>query len=124
MIETGSHKDKFLKDPLQMNASPRDWSNVKSWLGVPRNPAAMTPDISIYTGIRWLDKKGYEDDRGGPVLEYQGDLSALRRYNGRPDIHKDPNTALVPHDYHPGMSHSRWYASKIIGLYMRMQGYE
>jgi hypothetical protein len=68
--------------------------------------------------------KGHQNSQGVTVPDYQGDLSALRRYNGKPDIHYDPNTALVPHDYHPGMSHSRWYAKKIVDLYMRMQGYE
>ncbi len=40
----------------------------------------------------------HQDSQGVTVPHYQGDLSAL--------------------------SHSRWYASKIIDLYMRTQGYE
>lgn len=124
MIESGHKKDSFLKDPLQMNANPMDWSSSKALLGVPINRADMTAEKSIYAGLRWLDMKGYQNSKGAPILEYQGDLDALRRYNGKPDIHNKPTVALVPYDYHPGMSHSRWYASKIIDLEMRMLGYE
>jgi hypothetical protein len=124
MIETGGDREAFLKDPLQMNANPEDWDASKAKLGVPLNPGQMTPEISSYTGLRWLDMKGHQNSQGVPVHVYQGDLNALRRYNGKPDIHAEPNVALVPYDYHPGRSHSRWYASKIIDLSMRMLGYE
>jgi hypothetical protein len=124
MIESGNHPAAFLRDPLQMNTGSGTWDPFKAKLGVPQNPAQMTPSISIYAALRWLDMKGHQDSQGVPVPNYQGDLSALRRYNGKPDVHINPNTALVPYDYHPGQSHSRWYASKIIDLYMRTQGYE
>ena len=125
MIESGGddEKEAFLKDPLQMNANPR-WDPVKSKFGVPEDRALMTPTISISAGLRWLDMKGHQNSQGVTLPDYQGDLNALRRYNGYLPIHDDPKVALVPHDYHPGMTHSRWYAKKVIDLYMRMQGYE
>lgn len=124
MIETGGNKSEFLRDPLQMNADPRDWSDRKLDIGVPRNRSEMTPEISISAGLEWLNMKGYQSSSGNPVYPYQGDLSALRRYNGSPTVHDNPNTARVPHDYHRGITHSRWYAVKIIGLELRMSGYE
>ena len=124
MIESGGNKADFLRDPLQMNKDPRDWSERKLDIGVPRNRAEMTPEISITAGLEWLNMKGYQNISGGSVYPYQGDLNALRRYNGSPTEHRDPTTASVPYDYHPGMTHSRWYGPKIIGLEMRMLGYE
>src|SRR5436305_15122537 len=74
--------------------------------------------------LRWLDMKGHQNSQGVTVPDYQGDLSALRRYNGKPDIHYKPEAHMAEHEYHPDMIYSRWHATKIIGLYMRMQGYE
>lgn len=99
MMESGSHRDAFLKDPLQVN-NPGDWDATKTRVAALAKNEVMTPRKSVYAGLRWWRYKGTIHDASGTPIRWRGDREAFVRYNAawNNPIHVSA-TSCMPHPY-------------------------
>lgn len=108
MVESGGSKEAFLRDPLQVN-NPGDWKYPKPQVIGLAKGLPMTPMSSTEAALKWLHFKGHRRDREHRPGPWIGFESALRRYNGRRDLHSD------------GVPHSVWYAREVMRLYKQIK---
>ena len=108
MVESGTSKEAFQKDPLQVNNSG-DWAPEKTKIGLTKGEA-MTPEKSATAALKWLKSKMEIHDDSGAVTGYRTKSQTLERYNGNNE------TDRKGHGYHKGEMHKEWYAKEVVRL--------
>lgn len=87
MIESGATPAAFASDPFQVN-NRGDFTADKAQVTGLKLGQAMTPTISAYASLQWLQHRAEIHDSHGNVTGYRSMHDALRNYNGNTKIYE------------------------------------